>query len=497
MVARRRCGEALVGGIAPPYAAAFRPMGHAKIGLNTAPDDPMYLALIQEEKHWLKINPAAHDIVTMRKLPDDKVVLLVDSETDYYGNGIISGDNEKRTRIGEVYPKIDRGLARALDGEANFNTQPVTDRWGTWVTAWTPLYDEVGGMDGVLGVDYAAKDWVRGIAPARDMRMAQIGMLLVLLGSSVFVNGMLRADLEHRRQIEENLRRSQGRLALRAEQTPLAVIEWDMDLSVVDWNAAAERLFGRMRSEVIGVAMLDSLASEPVRTRIAALRDGSVEAQAAGPCTDTLITKDGRRIECEWLNAALVDGGRVIGVTSLCEDISHRRKAEEQLREAQKMEAFGQLAGGVAHEFNNKLVAIMGFTDIVRQRSDVPASAIADLGHVATDERPRGRRGRSRAASAHHARTLRLPRSHRQRLRDRAGKSPAYLRSIFHDQGRRVWQRPRARNGPWHCATASRLDRRREHAGQRYDLSRFPPRSRRRGQRARARTGGAAGTRQQ
>ena len=89
-------------------------MGHAKIGPDTAPDDPTYLALIAEEKHWLKVNPAAHDIFTMRKLPDGKVVLLVDSETDYDGDGIISGDNEKRTPIGEVYPEIDRGLARAM-----------------------------------------------------------------------------------------------------------------------------------------------------------------------------------------------------------------------------------------------------------------------------------------------------------------------------------------------------------------------------------------------
>ena len=195
-------------------------------------------------------------------------------------------------------------------------------------------------------------------------------------------NGKLRADIGKRQRIEAELRRSQSRLALRAEQSPLAVIEWDLDLRVVDWNAAAERLFGYTRAEAVGAAMLELLAPEAVRAEIAALRDG-LKTIPAEPCTNTPLTKDGRQIVCQWFNAALVDGDQVIGVTSLCEDITERRRLEEQLRQSQKMEAFGQLAGGIAHDFNNMLCAITGFTDIVRSRTDVPADAVADLNQVA------------------------------------------------------------------------------------------------------------------
>ena len=151
----------------------------------------------------------------------------------------------------------------------------MTDRWGTWVSAWTPIYDEHGRLDAVLGVDFAAKEWESGIAAARRGHIALLAVLLVLLGSAAFINGMLRADIDKRQRTEDDLRRSQGRLALRAEQTPLALIEWDLDLKVTDWNAAAERLFGYSRSEAVGAPMLELIAPESVRAEIAALRDGN------------------------------------------------------------------------------------------------------------------------------------------------------------------------------------------------------------------------------
>jgi hypothetical protein len=92
--------RATIAGIAPTYAYELASHGHHKITLATRPDDPEYLALIDYEKRWLRINPHIHDIFTLRRLAADQVVILVDSETDYDRDGVYQGERESRTPLG-------------------------------------------------------------------------------------------------------------------------------------------------------------------------------------------------------------------------------------------------------------------------------------------------------------------------------------------------------------------------------------------------------------
>lgn len=143
--------------------------------------------------------------------------------------------------------------------------------------------------------------------------------------------------------------------------TDYAIFMLDPEGVVANWNLGASRIKGYAAEEIIGrhfsqfYTAVDRHAGVPHRALETARRTGKYEAEG------WRVRKDGTVF---WANAvidAIHDGaGRLIGFAKITRDLTERRATEEQLRQAQKMEAVGQLTGGVAHDFNNLLTAIIG-----------------------------------------------------------------------------------------------------------------------------------------
>ncbi len=124
------------------------------------------------------------------------------------------------------------------------------------------------------------------------------------------------------------------RLGLPIDRLPLAYLQYDADLRVRDWNAAAERLFGYTREEALGrdpIGLIVPLSAGPfVRDVIRRLRSGDMDAHSVNENR----TKDGRTITCQWFNTPLVGpDGRFVGGISLAQDITERTRAEWALRD--------------------------------------------------------------------------------------------------------------------------------------------------------------------
>jgi len=151
-----------------------------------------------------------------------------------------------------------------------------------------------------------------------------------------YVSSQVARSIE-RKRAEEALRRSEQGLSLHVRKTPLAVIEWDTEFRVRQWNQAAERIFGWPAEEAIG-RHASFIVPDGCKGQVDKVW-GALMANAGGDrSTNENITKDGRAISCEWYNTPLIDGaGQIIGVASLAQDVTKRMRAESALRDSEEL----------------------------------------------------------------------------------------------------------------------------------------------------------------
>ncbi len=159
-----------------------------------------------------------------------------------------------------------------------------------------------------------------------------------------------------------------------------AVIATDPNGVIIFWNRFAERLYGWSHAEAIGRSVLDLTATESADDARHILSSVVRGSRWGG---DILLRRrDGSTFLAHVSNSPILDDdGTLIGVIGISEDVSERRRTEEQLRQSQKMEAVGQLAAGVAHDFNNILTVVHVSSELLRD-----ALADGDENHADLDE---------------------------------------------------------------------------------------------------------------
>jgi len=176
-------------------------------------------------------------------------------------------------------------------------------------------------------------------------------------------------DITDRVRIEESLRISQQRLLLHRNQSPVGIIEWNTNFEFIDWNPAAQKIFGFTKEEVAGSHITKKILPESARPAVDKVWEQLMANTGGSYSLNENLTKDGRTILCEWQNTPLIDkNGSVIGVTSLVEDVTERQQIEDNLAHTNKMEAIGKLTGGISHDFNNMLGVIIGFSTLIKNR---------------------------------------------------------------------------------------------------------------------------------
>jgi two-component system, cell cycle sensor histidine kinase and response regulator CckA len=253
----------------------------------------------------------------------------------------VRGKNPRLLRSGETPPAVYRELWAAITGGQSWHGE-LLNRKKDGTTYW----DDV---------------WVY---PVRDA------------GGSVTRFLALKEDITERKQSEGTLRDSEAYHRAVLESIGDAVFIVNTEGQFIDVNPKACEMTGYTRAEMLRLRVADTCL--PEERAEADLRVARVLGGDPVVIERPLVRKDGSTVIVES-NARILSDGRMLATVR---DITERRSLEQQLRQAQKMEAVGRLAGGVAHDFNNVLTAIFGYTELLTEGLPADSEMRGDLGEI-------------------------------------------------------------------------------------------------------------------
>ena len=183
-------------------------------------------------------------------------------------------------------------------------------------------------------------------------------------GGRPAVLGIFR-DIRDRREAAAVLRRSEERFGYLIQNLSDVITVVAVDGTMLYHSPSIERVAGYRSSELLGRSLLEFIHSEDVAAVRVALERVTLKVGSAAPPEFRFRHKDGSWVWFESVGNNLLNDVAVGGIVVTSRDVTGRRGLEEQVRQAQKMEAVGRLAGGIAHDFNNLLMVIRGYAEIV------------------------------------------------------------------------------------------------------------------------------------
>ncbi|MBN1937665.1 MAG: GAF domain-containing protein [Anaerolineae bacterium] len=250
----------------------------------------------------------------------------------------------------------------------------AADRWihvpglehiRSWIGAAMFVRDHLVGILNVDSKTPNAYDQAAGVTVAAFANQAAIA----IENSSLYAQA--QREIEERMRVEASLRQSQEalcaseaqyRTTLDAIRDIIHVVDADLRIVLANKELARWRQMWGIDVTAVGQDLFQVFPFLPERVRQEYLQIFE-QGQLLATEEATIVSDEVRYTET--LKIPIFEGAQVVRVATVVRDVTERKRLEAQFRQAQKMEIFGRLAGGVAHDFNNMLTAIMGYSELV------------------------------------------------------------------------------------------------------------------------------------
>jgi PAS domain S-box-containing protein len=360
LVAPERMGEIPVGRMSPITAANFALAGSALLLLHFS----------KPAHHRLK---AISGITATIVLSVGLVVVL----GYLYGTPLLYGGNIIPVALPTALACV--ALGAGLIGAAGPSCWPLSVLAGPSVRArllrtFLPVMVAVVLSEGWLSAFLLRQSDINPVLVSSLTAVLFVMLVSVIVSRLAALTGQRidRAEAE-RMQVEQALRASQSRLQAILDYSDQAIISTDEQQRIILFSKGAESIFGYRADEVMGELIDMLLPAKVVENHRRWISGFGASPVAARMMSEqgliAGLRKDGSEFPAEGSISKLTLERKKV-FTVFLRDITMRRNVEEQLRLAQKMEGIGRLAGGVAHDFNNMLMAITGYCELLLIKLD-------------------------------------------------------------------------------------------------------------------------------
>jgi PAS domain S-box-containing protein len=220
----------------------------------------------------------------------------------------------------------------------------------------------------------------RAILASGDVRVVQVAARNQRQPDGTVLSVGVITDVTELREATRRLEESKQRYRSLFDHNPNAVFSLDVAGHFHSANPACRDIAGYDPDDLLGTSFAPLIVPEDLET---ALQQFSIAVKGSATQFEvTILHKSGRRVRIGVTNVPIIVDGRVTGVFGIARDLTVQRELEQQLRQAQKMEAVGRLAGGVAHDFNNLLTVITSYTQMAIAEMAAGSTAERDLREV-------------------------------------------------------------------------------------------------------------------